>query len=45
VALVVKNQPDDARDISDMGSIPRLGRYPGGGYGNAIKGNPMDRGA
>ena len=32
-----------------MGSIPRLGRYPGGGNGNPLQysclGNPMDRGA
>ena len=45
MALVVKNQPDNAEDISDMCSIPRLGRYPGGGHDNAINENPMDRGA
>ena len=35
-------------DARDMGSIPGLGRSPGGGHGNPIQysclGNPMDRG-
>ena len=31
VVLVVKNSPANAGDIRDMGSIPRLGRSPGGG--------------
>ena len=31
VALVVKNPPDNAGDIRDMGSIPGLGKSPGGG--------------
>ena len=31
VVLVVKNPPTNAGDIRDMGSIPGLGRYPGGG--------------
>ena len=39
-ALVVKNPPANA---GDMGSIPGLGRSPGGGHGNLE--NPMDRGA
>ena len=30
VALVVKNQPANTRDSGDTGSIPRLGRSPGG---------------
>ena len=30
VAVVVKNLPPDAGDIRDAGSIPGLGRYPGG---------------
>ena len=33
----------------DVGSIPGLGRFPGGGNGNPLQysclGNPMDRGA
>ena len=43
---VVKNPPANA---GNMGSIPRLGRSPGGGTGNPLKhaclGNSMDRGA
>ena len=31
VALVVKNPPPTAGDVRDAGSIPRLGRSPGGG--------------
>ena len=31
VALVVKNPPSNAGDIRDAGSIPGLGRSPGGG--------------
>ena len=45
--LVVKNPPVNAGDIRDMGSIPELGRYPGGGHGNPLQysclENPMDR--
>ena len=47
--LVVKNPPATAGDIRDVGSIPGLGRSPGGGYGNPLQysclENPMDRGA
>ena len=43
---VVKNPP---ASVGDMGSVPGLGRSPGGGHGNPLKysclGNPMDRGA
>ena len=43
---VVKSPP---ADTGNMGSIPRLGRFPGGGNGNplhyACLGNPMDKGA
>ena len=39
----------NARDAGDAGSIPGLGRSPGGGNGNPLQcsclGNPMDRGA
>ena len=49
VALVVKNPPDNAGDIRDMGSTPGLGRSPGGGHGNPLQysclENPMKRGA
>ena len=47
--LVVKNPHANAADIKDMGSVPRLGRSPGGGHGNphqySCLENPMDRGA
>ena len=38
-----------AGDAGDMGSIPGLGRFPGGGHSNPLQysclENPMDRGA
>ena len=37
VALVVKNQPSNAGDIRDTGSIPGSGRSPGGGHGNPLQ--------
>ena len=47
--LVVKNLPVNAGDLRDMGSIPGLGRSPGGGHGNPLQysclENPMVRGA
>ena len=46
VALVVKNPPAIAGDIRDVGSVPGLGRSPGGGHGNLLQysclHNPMD---
>ena len=46
---VVKNPPADAGDARDVGSIPGLGRSPGGGNGNPLQysclKNPTDRGA
>ena len=49
VALVVKNPPAKAGDVRHPGSIPGLGRSPGGGYGNPLQyscpKNPVDRGA
>ena len=46
---MVKNLPANAGNIKDMGSIPGLGRSPGGGNGNPLQysclQNPMDRGA
>ena len=47
--LVVKNPPANAGDKRNVGSIPGLGRFPGGGNSNPLQysclGNPMDRGA
>ena len=37
MVLVVKNSPANAGDIRDMGSIPGLGRSPGGGHGNPLQ--------
>ena len=46
---MVKNLPTNSGDIRDMGSIPELGRSPGGGHDNSLQysclENPMDRGA
>ena len=46
---VVKNLPVDAGDAGDTGSIPRWGRFRGGGNGNPLQysclENPKDRGA
>ena len=36
VALVVKNPPANEGDIIDAGSIPGLGKYPGGGHSNSL---------
>ena len=42
-----KESTCNADDAGDMGSIPRLGRFPGGGHGNPLQysclRNPMDR--
>ena len=47
MALVVQNPPANAGDIRDVGSIPGLGRSPGGGYHNLLQysclENPMER--
>ena len=47
VLLMVKNLPANAGDVRDPGSIPGLGRSPGGGHGNSLRysclENPMDR--
>ena len=49
VALVVKNPPANTGDKRDMGSIPGLGRSPGGEHGNSLQysslGNLKDRGS
>ena len=36
MALVVKNPPANAGDVRDVGSIPGLGRFPGGGHGDPL---------
>ena len=49
MGLVGKNPSANARDVRDTGSIPGLGRSPGGGHGNPLQDscleNPVDRGA
>ena len=44
----VKNLPANAEDTRDVGSIPGLGRSPGGGHGNPLQysclENFMDKG-
>ena len=49
VALVIKNSPTKAGDVTNTGLIPGSRRCPGGGHGNPLKysclENPMDRGA
>ena len=49
VVLAVKNPLTNEGDIKDVGSIPGLGRSPGGGHGNPLQysclENPTDRGA
>ena len=46
---MVKNQSANAGDKRDVGSVPRLRRFPGGGHGNPLRysclENLMDRGA
>ena len=46
---MVKNLPANAEDEINTGSVPRSGRFPGGGHGNLLQcsclENPMDRGA
>ena len=48
VELVVKNPSANAEVTGDIGSIPGLGMFPGGGPGNPLqyscRGNSMDRG-
>ena len=46
---MVKNLPANARAAEDGGSMPGLGRAPGGGNGNPLQcsclENPIDKGA
>ena len=48
VVLVVKHPPANVGDVRDVGSMPALGRFPGGGHGNPLQyldlENPMGRG-
>ena len=48
VAIVVKNLPSNAGDVTDMDSIPGSGRSWGEGHGNLLQysclENTMDRG-
>jgi len=37
---VVKNPPASAGDVRHRGSIPGLGRSPGGGHGDPLLENP-----
>ena len=37
VALMIRKTPANAGDVRDMGSIPGLGRSPGGGHGNPFQ--------
>ena len=34
---MVKNAPANVGDIRDLGSVPGLGRSPGGGHGNRLQ--------
>ena len=36
MALVIKNSSANVGDIRDVGLIPGLGRFPGGGLGNPL---------
>ena len=49
MVLVVKKPPANAGDIREAGSIPGLGKSPGGGHDNPLQysclENSMDRGA
>ena len=42
VALVVKKPPANAGDVRDAGSIPGLGRSPGGGNGDPLQYSCLD---
>ena len=48
-ALMGKNPPVNSGDVRDVGSIPGLGRLPGGRHDNPVQysclKNTMDRGA
>ena len=37
MALVIKDLPANAEDVRGVGSIPGMGRSPGGGHGNPVQ--------
>ena len=37
MVLVVKNSSANAGDVREVGSVPELGRSPGGGHGNPLQ--------
>ena len=39
---MVKNPPANAGDIRTLGSIPGLGRSPGGGHGNPLQSSCLE---
>ena len=39
---MIQNLPANAGDITDMGSIPGLGRSAGGGHGNPLQYSSLD---
>ena len=47
--MLVQTGKESAYNAEDLGSIPGLGRSPGGGHGNSLQyshlKNPMDSGA
>ena len=48
LALVVRHSPANAEDLREAGSIPGLGRSPGGRYGSSLQyclENALDEGA
>ena len=49
VVLVIKKPPANEGDLREAGSIPGLGRSPGGGHGNPLQysclENLIDKGA
>ena len=49
MALVIKKLPANARYAGDTGSVPGVGKAPGGGHRNPLQYSclekPMDRGA
>ena len=42
MALVGKNPSDNEREVREMGSIPGLGRPPGGGHGYLLQYSCME---
>ena len=46
---MVKNLPANVGNVREVGSIPGIRRFPGGGHGNPLQysylENPLDRGA